>query len=78
MGIVAALSGRMRKNALHKGLLGGRRGWFAVGLLAYGWRFLRRVMRSPSEQLVAERLAPGETLIVESIPRHRRRRRGPQ
>ncbi len=57
----------MRRNALYKGLLGGQRGWMAVGAVVWGARFVRKAF-GRSEQVVAtEVLRPGQVLRLEAI-----------
>ena len=57
----------MRRNALNKGLLGGQRGWMAVGAVVWGARFVRKAF-GRSEQVVAtEVLRPGQVLRLEAI-----------
>ena len=66
----------LRRNALYKGLLGGSRGWLAVGAFVWGPRLLKKVL-GRTEQLVAkEVLKPGQTVCIEAIePLSRAQRR---
>jgi hypothetical protein len=66
----------LRRNALYKGLLGGSRGWLAVGAFVWGPRLLKKVL-GRTEQLVAkEVLKPGQTVCIEAIePQSRAQRR---
>ncbi len=66
----------LRRNALYKGLLGGSRGWLAVGAFVWGPRLLKKVL-GRTEQLVAkEVLKPGQTLCIEAIePQSRAQRK---
>lgn len=57
----------LRHNALHKGVLGGRRGWLLVGVFMWGPRLLRRVFGRTEEVLTTERLAPGETVTITTL-----------
>ncbi len=57
----------LRRNALYKGLLGGQRGWMAVGAVVWGGRLIRKAF-GRSEQVVAtEVLRPGQVLQLEAI-----------
>lgn len=57
----------LRHNALHKGLLGGRRGWMVVGLFVWGPRLLKRLVGRTEEVLTTERLLPGETVTITTL-----------
>lgn len=57
----------LRHNALHKGLLGGRRGWLVVGVFMWGPRLLKRMFGRTQEVLTTERLAPGETVTITTL-----------
>ncbi len=57
----------VRRRAIYDGLLGGQRGWLAVGRVLWGARLLRNAV-GRSEQVVAtEVLRPGETVTVVAI-----------
>lgn len=59
----------LRRNAIYKGLLGGQRGWLAIGAVVWAPRLLKRIL-GRTEQLVAtERLEPGQVLRIEAIKR---------
>lgn len=73
MGNVARVGRVLRRNALRKGFLGGRRGWVTVGVVTYGWRVVRRAMRGREETVTLEHLRPGESIVIESVPKARRR-----
>lgn len=75
MALISSLGARLRRNAVRKGFLGGRRPWLVIGVLTYGWRFMRRVMRPPASSTATEMLKPGEAVVVESLPKQRRRGR---
>ena len=75
MGTVARIGRTLRRNAVRRGFVGGRRGWVTVGVLTYGWRVLRRVMRGREETVTLEHLRPGESIVIESVPKERRRGR---
>ena len=46
----------------------------AVGVVVWGVRLLRKVMKRPEGPTVSESLRPGETLIIEAQPPERRRK----
>jgi hypothetical protein len=57
----------LRRNALYKGLLGGRRGWMAVGALVWGPRLMKKALGRTEEVVATERLEPGQALRIEAI-----------
>ena len=58
----------LRRNAMFKGLLGGSRGWMAVGAIVYAPRFYKRVMGRVPEFVAREELQPGQTVCIKAIP----------
>jgi hypothetical protein len=58
----------LRTNALYKGLLGGSRGWLAVGAVVWAPRLLKKVLGSTHEVVATEELKPGQVLCLEAIP----------
>lgn len=57
----------LRRGALYKGLLDGRRGWMAVGAVVWGPRLVKKAL-GRTEQIVAiEVLKPGQALRLEAI-----------
>jgi hypothetical protein len=65
----------LRRSALSKGLLGGSRGWMAVGAMVWGPRLMKKAL-GRSEQIVAtEVLEPGQVLRLEAIRRPTRGQR---
>ena len=58
----------LRRNAIFKGLLGGSRGWMAVGALVWAPRFYKRVMGRVPEFVAREVLQPGQTVCITAIP----------
>jgi hypothetical protein len=66
----------LRRNAIYKGVLGGSRGWMAIGAVVWGPRLMKKAL-GRSEQIVAtERLEPGQALRLEAIkPQTRSERR---
>lgn len=66
----------LRYGALHKGLLGGSRGWRAVFFLMFGGRMVRKLSGKVPEILGTETLEPGHLLQIEAIaPMTRREKR---
>ncbi len=76
--------GRLRRFLLRagllRGLLGGSRGWLAVGATAAGLGMLKRAVTKEPEVVYEEDLAAGQTLVISHLPspprgsRSRRRR----
>jgi hypothetical protein len=65
----------LRRNALYKGLLGGSRGWLAVGAFVWGPRLLRKALGRTEQVVAKEVLKPGQTLCIETIPPQSRAQR---
>jgi hypothetical protein len=65
----------LRRNAIYKGLLGGRRGWMAVGVVVWGVRLFRKALGRNEEIVATEKLQPGESLILTTIPQRTRAER---
>ncbi len=57
----------LRRNALYKGLLGGSRGWMAVGAFVWGPRLLKKALGRNEQVVATERLEPGQALRIEAI-----------
>ena len=57
----------LRQNAISKGVLGGRRGWMAIGAFLWGPRIVKRFMGRQEEVLTTERLKPGETVTITAV-----------
>ena len=57
----------LRRNALYKGLLGGQRGWMAVGAVVWGARFVRKAFGRSETVVATEVLRPGQVLRLEAI-----------
>lgn len=57
----------LRRSALYKGVLGGNRGWMAVGAVLWGPRILRRLFGKQEEIVAVERLTAGQFVRLESI-----------
>ena len=67
-----------RRNALSKGLLGGQRGWLALGALFWGGRAMRKALTRQETFVTMERLEPGQSVTLTAItpPTRRERRAG--
>jgi hypothetical protein len=65
----------LRRNALHKGLLGGDRGWMLIGALVWGPRLLKRVMGRTEQVVATEKLVAGEFVRLEVFAAPTRRQR---
>jgi hypothetical protein len=71
---VAILS-YLRTRSLKEGLLRGRRGWFAIGVVLWTVRLVRRIS-SRSPQIVSkEILRAGESVSISSLEREGRSKR---
>ena len=70
-----ALLSYLRTRSLKEGLVRGRRGWFAIGVVLWTVRLVRRIScRSP--QIVSkEILRAGETVSISSLEREGRSKR---
>ncbi len=70
-----ALLSYLRARSLKEGLVRGRRGWFAIGVVLWTARLVRR-MSSRSPQLVSkEILRAGESVSISSLEREGRSKR---
>jgi hypothetical protein len=66
----------LRRNALTKGLLGGSRGWMAVGAAVYGPRLLKKALGRTEVLVAKEVLKPGQAVCITAIePQTRAERR---
>lgn len=66
----------LRRNALYKGLLGGNRGWLAVGALIWGRGIIKRTFGKQEQVLTVEKLTKGQGLRIDAIgPPTRRQQR---
>jgi len=66
----------LRRNALYKGVLGGSRGWMAVGVVLWGPRLARKYFGKQEEVIAIEKLTAGQAIRLESIaPPTRKQRR---
>lgn len=70
-----ALLSYLRTRSLKEGLVRGRRGWFAIGVVLWTVRLVRRIS-SRSPQIVSkEILRAGETVSISSLEREGRSKR---
>jgi hypothetical protein len=58
----------LRSNALYKGVLGGSRGWMAIGALVWAPRLVKKVLGRTQQIVATEVLKPGQVLCLEAIP----------
>lgn len=65
----------LRRGALYKGLLGGNRGWLAIGVVLWGPRMMKRVLGRSEEVLAIEKLKPGQFVRIEALRTPTRRER---
>ena len=55
---------------IYRGLLGGNRGWMALGAVAVGLRGLGRLAAKEPKVVFSEQLDPGQTLVITHLTRH--------
>jgi hypothetical protein len=65
----------LRSNALYKGLLGGSRGWLAVGAVVWTPRLMKRLLGRTEKVVATEVLKPGQALYLRTIPQETRDQR---
>ena len=65
----------LRRNALYKGVLGGSRGWMAVGVVLWGPRLARKYFGKQEEVIAIEKLTAGQAIRLESIAPPTRKQR---
>ncbi len=53
-----------------RGLLGGNRGWMALGAVATGLRVVGRMARKEPKVVFSEQLDPGQTLVITHLTHH--------
>ncbi len=59
----------LRRNAIYKGLLGGQRGWLAIGAVVWAPRLLKKALGRTEQVVAIERLEAGQALRIEAIKR---------
>ncbi|CAN5473276.1 hypothetical protein BH10ACT2_BH10ACT2_11750 [soil metagenome] len=57
----------LRQRSLQRGVLGGHRGWMAVGVLVWTPRVLKRLAGRQNELIATERLRPGQTIQLTAL-----------
>ena len=65
----------LRRNALYKGVLGGSRGWLAVGAFVWVPRLMKRALGRTEKVVATEVLKPGQAIRIEAIPQETRAQR---
>jgi len=71
-----ALMSYLRARSVKEGLLGGRRSWFVVGVIVWGFRLLRKLSSRSPQVVSTEVLRPGQAVSVSALePKSRRRNR---
>ena len=55
---------------VYRGLLGGNRGWMALGAVAVGLRGLGRLAAKEPKVVFSEQLDPGQTLVITHLTHH--------
>jgi len=57
----------LRRDAIIKGLLGGNRGWMAIGALVWGPVLMRKAFGRTVEIVSTEVIKPGQAVRIEAI-----------
>ncbi len=57
----------LRHSALYKGVLGGSRGWMAVGAVLWAPKLIKRFLGKNEEIIATEKLVAGQSLRLEAI-----------
>ena len=65
------ITGRLVRAGVQRGLLGGSRGWFWIGVSAVGLRVLRRVVAPEPQTVYRTELKPGQGLEIRTRRRDR-------
>lgn len=78
MGVLDSGVRLIRRQSIRKGLIGGSRVWMVVGGVYSLLKVVRRMSRATDTVIAAETLKPGESVLIEALPRtsRRDRRRG--
>ncbi len=63
----------LRRNAFHRGLLGGHRGWMVVGAMLWAPRVAKRMFGRNEEIIAVEKLTPGQFVRIEALATPSRR-----
>jgi hypothetical protein len=56
--------------------LGGSRGWLTLGVVAGGLRVLHRLATREEDVVYLEKLLPGQSLVIQHLPRQKETRSG--
>ena len=70
-----AILSYLRTRSLKEGLLRGRRGWFAIGVVLWTVRLVRRMSRRSPQIVSKEILRAGESVSISSLEREGRSKR---
>lgn len=65
----------IRRNAVYKGLLGGSKGWLAIGGVLWSKSFLKKTFGKNEELLTVEKLTKGQFLRIDAVKPPSRRQR---
>ena len=78
MGVLDSGLRLIRRQSFRRGLIGGSRVWMVVGGVYSLLKVVRRMSRATDTVIAAETLKPGESVLIEALPRtsRRDRRRG--
>ena len=57
----------VRRNALYKGVLGGSRGWLAIGVVLWSKSFIKKTFGKQVEVLGTEKLTKGQFVRIDSL-----------
>ena len=78
MGVLDSGVRLIRRQSVRRGLIGGSRVWMVVGGVYSLLKVVRRMSRATDTVIAAETLKPGESVLIEALPRtsRRDRRRG--
>ena len=62
-----APSAVLRQRSIQRGLLGGHRGWMAIGVLVWVPRLWKRLAGRQEELIATERLRPGQSIQIDAV-----------
>lgn len=62
-----ALGRYLRTRGFRDGVLSGRRGWLAVGVLVWTGRLVKKLLSRPAQLVAVEKLEPGQSLTVSAL-----------
>ena len=58
----------IRNGSIYKGFLGDSGGWRVVGIVYFGFRFIKRMLGKTEQIVATDTLQPGHVLRIEAIP----------